>query len=895
LSEAITVSPLPLLRKPEWEQRDASRRATAVASSNHPDLLARLPDIARSDVDAKVRGAAVRRLDDLALLGDRMRNDSDGELRTAARQRYLQRLLGTTVAYTERERVLQVEDDAEVLIAVAERAPEAALRRLALERLARPGLDAERCVKDPDPALRQWLLERISEVAVLERIAERVRKTDKLLTRLARERAQQLKLASGDPVAINARALAICEELDNLRRTVASDASSRQDALAKEWNGLRGQVDEAMDRRVAGYFAAFEQALAGPPPAAPVVSDVIDTPAEPVMEPVRESDTALKVLLDELQARASRLDARALADLEKRWQARVRQIAPLLADEAVLEQGFHAITQGLHHGFKERARQRDEIRTALPDKIAALEAAVAAGHVTQAQRLQRELDSDRSHLGEPFANALARRFGAAVSEVERLTRWQHWSGNKARTRLIGELEGLSGSGLHPDALAERLKELQTHWRQLDEAEARAADIPEHPLAARFHAAARRVMAPTRAYFEKRHAIRGERSEEIDGFIQQAHATLEQTRTVRDLLGLRRQVIDHLRLSDELEPSKRRDSGRRLRDLLNQIKLATGSIESEAEMAKRKLLANLRRDLMHAELDAALPIARQAQADWKALPRASRSSEDALWEELRGLVDPWFKQADAQQRERHASQQEQQQQAQTIVAELEQLASADAITLAQADTRLAQIATRWRALSEQARASAVKPEPRSNERGRAPRKPVSQGLDERAYDRALERVQAARARQQHQADAQELQQLLAASELCARRDALAADSTEALQLTRELEALDLAADARATSAARSRAAPGSAADSDAQAQKLVVLAELAVGLESPEHAHALRRKLQIERLSAHLSGSGTNANEVRSLLLQFLALPLSTMALHDELSARWKRALETKAR
>ncbi|MCB1568152.1 MAG: hypothetical protein KDI69_04960, partial [Xanthomonadales bacterium] len=544
------MSPLPLLRKPEWEQRDASRRAAAVTRLNHPDLLARLPDIARSDVDAKVRGAAVRRLDDLALLRDRMRNDSDGEVRRAARQRYLQRLLEVSVAPAERERVLQVEDDADVLAAVAERAPEPALRRLALERLVRPGLEAERCVKDPDPALRQWLLERISDVAVLERIAERVRKTDKLLTRLARERAQQLKLASGDPVAINARALAICEELDNLRRTVASDASSRQEALAKEWNGLRGKVDEAMDRRVAGYFATLEQALASPPPAAPMVSEVIDTPAEPVMESVRESDTALKVLLDELQARASRLDARALADLEKRWQTRVRQIAPLLADEALLEQDFHAMTQSLHHGFKERARQRDEIRAALPDKIAALEAAVAAGHVTQAQNLQRELDRDRSDLGEPFANALARRFGAAVSEVERLTRWQHWSGNKARTRLIGELEGLAGSGLHPDALAERLKELQTHWRQLDEAEARAADTPEHPLAARFHAAARRVMAPTRAYFEKRHAIRGERSEETEGFIQQAHATLEQTRTVRDLLGLRRQVIDHLRLADE---------------------------------------------------------------------------------------------------------------------------------------------------------------------------------------------------------------------------------------------------------------------------------------------------------------------------------------------------------
>ena len=883
------MSPLPLLRKPEWEQRDATRRAAAVAGLDHADLLARLPDIARSDVDAKVRAAAVRRIDDLALLGDRMRNDSDVDVRTTARQRYLQRLLDTAVPQAERERVLRVEDDSEILVALAERAPEPELRRLALERLARPSLDAERCVKDPDPALRQWLLERINEVAVLERIAERVRKTDKLLTRLARERAQQLKLKSGDPVAINARALAICEELDSLRRSVASDAVTRREMLAQEWAALKPQLDEAMARRVTGYFDALDNALAGPPPSV-IENPPVVTP-EPDSPPPRDSDTALKVLADEMAARASRLDARALADLEKRWQTRVRQIEPLLADEQGLEANFRATAERLHQGFKQRQNERDAIRATLPEKITALEAAVAAGHVAQAQSLQRALDSDRSHLGEPFATALARRFSAASNELERLSRWQHWSGNKARTRLISELEALGGSGLHPDALAERLKELQTQWRQLDEAEARAAEAPEHPLAARFHAAARRVMAPARAYFEKRTAIRGERREEAEGFIQQTNTRIDQGLDVRALLELRRQVIDHLRLSDELEPSKRRELSRKLRDLLNRIKMLIATLEGEAEAAKRKLLANLRRDLMHAELQGALPIARQAQATWKTLPRAARTVEDALWEELRTLLDPWFKQADAQQRERDASQRAQQHQAQAIVAELEQLADADATTLAQAEARLANIATRWRTLVEQARQSEPVAQARPSIDKRPPRKPIRSGLDERAYDRALERVQAARARQHQQTKRRELHDLLAASLACDQLDSLKADAPEAALHLAQLEALALSADARAVIATR-RERTVKATEADvAQAQRLVVLAELAVGLESPAHATSLRRSLQIERLSAHLSGSGANANEVRSLLLQFLALPASPHV--DELASRWKKIVDAR--
>ena len=95
-----------LLRKPAWEHKDAARRAAAIAGEDHPDLIARLPELARTDPEPAARLAAVRRIDDLSLLGDRSRNDDDAAVREAARQRFVQRLLDARLPEAERERVL---------------------------------------------------------------------------------------------------------------------------------------------------------------------------------------------------------------------------------------------------------------------------------------------------------------------------------------------------------------------------------------------------------------------------------------------------------------------------------------------------------------------------------------------------------------------------------------------------------------------------------------------------------------------------------------------------------------------------------------------------------------------------------------------------------------------
>ncbi|HET9485362.1 MAG TPA: hypothetical protein VFO79_15480, partial [Xanthomonadales bacterium] len=311
------------LRKPAWEGRDPVERARAVATETAPELVARLPDLARLDPDAQVRRAAVRRLHDLALLADRMRLDTDAGVRDAARGRLDALLTDRTqlAPLAERIRLMRVEEDADLLVRVAEAAPEAELRRVALERIERPGLIAERCQKDPDLDVRLWLLGRIESPSMLERIAEATRRGDKHLSRAARDRLDALKLAAGDPDTVKRRALAMCETLDALRRTRPADTAAQLDGLRREWSALKPLLGADVVTRVEGYFRVFDPTparVAEPVPetvAAPAAEAEIAESAPP--QAPSEPDAKLAQLVGELDERHATIERAAFEALRR--------------------------------------------------------------------------------------------------------------------------------------------------------------------------------------------------------------------------------------------------------------------------------------------------------------------------------------------------------------------------------------------------------------------------------------------------------------------------------------------------------------------------------------------------------------------------------------------------
>ncbi len=871
-----------------WEQRDPERRAAAVREERAPELLARLPEIAAQDPEPAVRRAALARLSVASLLLERHRVDADTETRAVAMTRLSRVLLDPAAGLAPGARLAALSLDLpnELLERVAESAPEVEARRAAIARIARPAFLLRRCGEETDAALREILLGRIDGEETLDRLAETLRKRDKNLARQARERAEALRLARGDAAALQRYALGLCETLTEWAQQLPEHVETRLVAATQEWQGRRESLDAATQRRVDAYLERLQDALAMRERRATgaMAGDPVPDAADASVPPDAGPEAVAQVLMQgEAGYATTALDTVAMVPdvpaprTATDWSELDRRLA--VANRAVVAQRLGAARPALE----------------------------------QVQVLLKQLPTPdrprRDHLAQIEA------------KVAELDQWQRWSGNRVRARLCDDLEALIAAGHHPDAVANRVRELQQEWARVEAAEPGDADRSSG-LARRFRGLCGRAMAPTKPYFEQRHALREQRREALDALLTQATPEALAPLSTPAAIGLRRKLVDALRLLDDLEPKARTPLARRLREGLTRIDAWLDAQREDAALGRRKLIARLRRELTHADPVSALDLARQAQSEWRALPRAAKDQEVALEKELGALIDPLF----AREREQREQSVQQAGRVETetrrILDELAVLAQGDGEILSHAEGRIAALAANWKELHAAAEPSRPPRErepmrghgagshgqergrearsgardtrgPRERDpRSKEPRAPRASDA-ERAFDQAVTRVRQAQSTLEATRRGLRLQALVEAAQLFAavEHDGIA---SEAAQARWEAMALDEAdrrqLASRWTQAQDARGLPPRDDTALAAAQVWLIEAELDAGLDSPAEAQALRRQRQLQRLASRLQGATAAAADPRERLLQWSQLGPVPAAESPDLQARLARVL-----
>ena len=874
------------LFKPRWQSRDAAVRLAAVMHDDTPELKAVLPVLAREDADARVRLAVLRRLADPGVAQAMAHDDSDGDVRKAAESQWLELLSGTHASappLVERLRLLRAQDDLRLIEYIATRAPEAELRLAALERVTRPALIVERATGDIDAGIRMAALERVDDEAQLARIAERARKSDKQINRRAREKIDALRLARGDQATILEHARGLCERLEGLIRDGGSVEAEA--GIAHAWNEIASQVPADLVTR---YSNATQLLALGRDPERVAnmrerkALDTELTQLEKLLATASSSQhESLSGQWDALRERISRLvavDAEAGASVTPRAQAiqaRIDSLQPAIVvpeeeDAAAIAARvrFAAAVEALDaEREQEKARNR-ELNTTLAQCLDRIESSIEAGQTAEANQHYRHLRELRKQLGDGIAASLRGRLASVDKQYDDINQWQRWSDAQRRRQLCEEVAALPASGLHPDALATRVREAQAEWKRLDEIDGRG-DAAAGGLTPRFRALCRDAIKPAKPYFDKRDELRKAKSEQLNVLLQRLGGLVGDEEApgsdVRELNAARREAASALRELDAVDPRERKALAQRFKDILGRFDTRIEAHYSTVEAAKSALISSADGLAEQANVRDAISAARDLQQRWKTAGNGRRARDEAQWKAFRASIDKVFARADAERNERSSQEQALHAEASSLCAELEALATADTPPERAEQQR---IEAAWNALSVA--------DPALRERF---------GAAQATLRDAIER----HSQQAHRAEYTSWEQHYA---LCRRIERGELSGDAARQAVAALAPLGIAAeDMRARMDAALNGSPRDTASADALHDCLLQLEALA-GIESPAEDRQRRMDLQVSRLSARLRGEDSSSNDptLRELLLALTRLPAPSSE-QSQFDARLDQAIQ----
>jgi hypothetical protein len=587
--------------QPRWKHADPAVRAAAVYELGADEAEA-LRALAREDADARVRRAAVNRIDELSVLADVARTDPDEEVRADA----IRGLAG-----------LAAEADD------ASRAVEAVRHLMSLGRTREVVIIAR---ENRDPAIRAAVIDLLEDARALGSISRHASDAQSRLRALAR---------LSDPAEL----LNVALKSEHTDTAVAAlERLETADALSAVAKGARNKV---AGRRAKTKLRQLEE------PAQPQVVPVVrmaPEDAQRAQQLLRRAESVVAVADPEAAARA-------LADVRLEW-------AELGADvevEAPLAQQFESASEAAREAIAERQQERaaEEERA----RAIAQEQSDRLAIVREIEELTGDLAADRiaelrvqwdalPPMPSEYAASLTRRFqdaSRAFEDRERRRLLAAAAAGRLET-LATELEQLLASGQPPEEIIAR-------WRGLR----RDADVLREHAAANPAAAERleRTVATLEEIEHEHEHVREKQEQENLRRLQQLCRQLETLasaeitlkagdRALRDIRTALEQRVPLPAKKDRQEIHARLEQARaliaprvqELRDADEWQRWANVQVQEELcrEMEALKGEENL---------ETASRRMRELQARWKEVALAPRTQGEAMWRRFKAAQDDIF--------------------------------------------------------------------------------------------------------------------------------------------------------------------------------------------------------------------------------------------------------------
>lgn len=367
---------------------------------------------------------------------------------------------------------------------------------------------------------------------------------------------------------------------------------------------------------------------------------------------------------------------------------------------------LHQISSGLSQTSQKLAQYHQDLTqaaTTIDADIEKLELAVSNRQLKQA----RQLFESTNPTFEKLKNAhvltdlgIQNRMGKIRQDLAELQNWLHWSNDKSRVRLCEELEAMAGHGMHPDAVAEKVRSAQAEWKYLDEQESLPGQKKRHAanpqLWKRFQTACNHLYKPAEQFFNKRADIQDKQLKSLQTLLESLDTQIkEENIEIPQLENARKSASAQLRQLSELPPRNRSKMAGQIRALLDRINARLDQKYDVIAEAKHRIIRLAERATEDEDIKQASEIIKQLQKDWKQAGHLPRKREQKLWKSFRGHCDAVFSRLQQQRDATQATYKKQIQAAEDIIAQLENsLANQDVSLIAQAK---AQALEQWQEL------------------------------------------------------------------------------------------------------------------------------------------------------------------------------------------------------
>lgn len=733
---------------PRWQHPDAETRRQALATLDpaNPEQRKTLERLTQ-DPDASVRWAALERLDDLprlmdeaaSWLGDAPVSDS------ATYQALLGRLCGRIgcTDLTTRKALLTRIEQPRLLSAIAFEGDNLGLRLQALERLDDEIYLIEQACDNGVASVRQRAAERVTSEEGLKQLVKQARR-DRQVMRLARDRLGQLRAdaewvtqqenqrknvldqleqqarSSWEPL-YGARLRHLQREWEQLTHPASAEEEAHyqqaiigcrrtlqqheaQEESQRQSESLRDQSSEQREQLI----TSLEETLSALRQARKLsTQDMASLAAQrrlhgqrwqtlsdshPPSESQRQryqaaiaiAETfgdAWQRLLEQVPALELALEADDYAALEQalracRWPSELKA-PPLIADARRALEGANADSTANSPSLDQAEEDLDT-----------LEQWLERGNFNNANRLHQRvkpaIDALTGSDAEPL-QARLKKLGARLAEMRD---WRGFAAGPKRTQLCAAIEALADDEtLGDDALDRRHRQLVKEWSALGDAAANREQSTQ------FRSASDRIHQRLASWRERLIQEREVNLKAREALCEQLEALLDQPADNADPDALReiRDKARHQWRHHTPVPREQADAiGRRFGKIRHRLQALIDERAEQIADHKRHLVeATQALSSSDQPLSQRIEQAKALQQQWRALGRAPKGEEQALWKAFRAECDRLFAERDEQSKARASHQQAQLDAMQALIDQMEQWQPNAASESAQLNTFLAE--------------------------------------------------------------------------------------------------------------------------------------------------------------------------------------------------------------